>query len=67
MKTQPNDVVVGASYKLDGSMVTVTAIRPKGRGFYVEYERQLITGTWTGRLPLEYFRRACATNQREIA
>ena len=65
MKQLPNDVVVGGAYYFAGVQVIVTAVKPKGRGWYVEY--------WsppdgpTVRAGMEPFRRMANVNQREVA
>ena len=69
MKTQPMDVVVGGSYEIGGGRVIVTAVKPKGRGWYVEYRPSAFydTPTATTRIGLEPFRRMAGINQREAA
>ena len=67
MKQLPNDVVVGGAYHDAKQQMTryVTAVRPKGRGFYVEWSAG--EGCITYRDRLETFRRACNVNRRESA
>ena len=65
MKTQPNDVLVGGAYYFAGVQVIVTAVKPKGRGFYVEY-RATPDGP-TVRAGLEPVRRMAGVNQKEAA
>lgn len=70
MKTQPNDVVAGGSYPLFGKeRVIVTAVKPKGRGWYVEFRSNAVYGddAPTERLSLETFRRLARINQQEAA
>ena len=68
MKTQPNDVVVGGCYGLAGTRVLVTAVKPKGRGWYVEYRwLSHLDSNDTNRLGLEPFRRMAGVNQRDAA
>lgn len=66
MKQLPNDVVVGGAYQdPHGFLRYVTAVKPKGRGFYVEWNAGPDCLTYRDRL--EAFRRACNVNQREVA
>ncbi len=66
MKQLPNDVVVGGAYQdPQGFTRYVTAVKPKGRGFYVEWT--VCADGDTRRDRLEAFRRACNVNQREVA
>lgn len=65
MKTQPMDVVVGGSYLFAGVQVIVTAVKPKGRGWYVEYYAP--PDGPAVRAGLEPFRRLAGVNQRETA
>ena len=70
MKTQPNDVVVGGSYQGFGrERVVVTAVKPKGRGWYVEFRSHAVFGDDAPheRMALETFRRMARINQQEAA
>lgn len=58
MKTQPIDVVPGGQYRApDKPSVIVTAVKPKGRGFYVIYEWYSGDVTYVGRAKLADFRK----------
>lgn len=67
MKTKPNDVVVGGAYAFAGGAVVVTAVKPKGRGWYVEYRSIVSHDSPKARLGLEPFRRLAGINQKEVA
>lgn len=70
MKQLPNDVVAGGRYVMGENAVYVTAVAPKGRGFYVEYHSATpgyCFGDGKSRMSLERFRRACNVTQRESA
>jgi len=71
MKQLPNDVVVGGAYQLGGNTVYVTGVKPKGRGFYVEFRYRRDPDEYDPseclRLSLEAFRNVCNVNQREVA
>ena len=67
MKTQPNDVVVGGAYRLLNNTVYVTAVKPKGRGWYVVYQPEVSPDLPTTRMGLEDFRRMAGVNQKEAA
>ncbi len=65
MKQLPNDVVVGGRYEsVPGITRYVTAVKPKGRGFYVDFT---YGDGGTARESLETFRRMCNVNQSEKA
>jgi hypothetical protein len=70
MKTQPNDVIPGGRYETEGHPpVIVTAVKPKGRGFYVVYQWHSGDGfvTYEGRAKLQDFRKTYNINQRAAA
>lgn len=68
MKTQPNDVVVGGAYAFPTGAVVVKAVKPKGRGWYVEYQSILdVPNGPSAKLGLEPFRRLAGVNQKEVA
>lgn len=73
MKTQPMDVVVGGVYDVTCfGAALVTAVKPKGRGWYVEYTTPARYIEFGGpaaaeRMALETFRRLARINQQEAA
>ncbi len=67
MKTQPTDVLPGGQYRAENKpSVIVTAVKPKGRGFYVIYQWYSGDVTYEGRAKLADFRKTYI-NQRAAA